>query len=79
MATVLLPYNQLPPHHLTNTTQTTANSGLDPVNEFEKQLRLCEANAIPEADAQEVIDKLDQVSPNYCLTADAFVELVYRF
>ena len=79
MATVLPLYNPLPLHHPTNTVLTTANGGLDSANEFEQRLRLCEENAIPEGEAQEVVDQLDRVSPNCCLTADIHIELVHRF
>jgi len=79
MATVLPLYNSLPIHHPTNTVPTTANGGPDSVNEFEQQLRLCEENAMPEVEAQEVADQLDRVSPNCCLAVDALAQLVYRF
>ena len=79
MATVLPLYNPLPPHHFTDTVPTTVNGGLDSVNEFERQLRLCEENVLPEAEAQETIDQLDRVSSNCRLAVDALVELVHRF
>lgn len=48
-------------NHSTNTVPATADDAAAFMDGFEQLVRLCENKDKPEADAQEVVDKLDQV------------------
>jgi len=79
MAAVASQDNPLPLRP-TNVVPTITNKGADPADRLEQVLRLCEdkAKAIPEAEAQKVVDWLDQVNLNCHLIADELANLVYR-
>ena len=54
------------------------NSGTGPANKLEQLLASCENKALPEADAQKVVDRLDQVKFGYYTIADGRANLHIR-
>jgi len=60
-----------------NPVPTMTSKGTDPADRFEQLLRQCENRAIPEAKAQEVVNRLDQVNLSHRLIADELANLVY--
>lgn len=58
--------NPLPPRPPVNTVPTTTDNGTESWEKLEQTLKLCEKKGIPEADAQILVDRLDQVNLRCC-------------
>ena len=54
------------------------DKGADPADRLEQVLRLCEGKAMPEAEAQKVVNWLDQVNSNCRFIVDELANLAYR-
>jgi len=66
-ATGIFLHNPLPPCPPVNTVPTMTDNGTESWEKLEQTLKLCENKGIQEADAQILVDRLDQVNLRCCL------------